>query len=188
MRTKVGLFVSERSEADGTFEESPELSGTNHPFTKKHGLTIANSDEALLILRKVNYYRLSAYGIGLKDSKNPEMYLPGISLEHLYRLYAFDAHLRTLLIPVIEELEIELRTKIAYHLAMTYGSEGYRDPNHFLSLNNKFGESIHAKTMEKLDKEIFSQRTIPFVLHHQKKYGGSRSSCSPSACCLLYLR
>lgn len=139
---------------------------------KKHGLTIANLDEALLILKKVNYYRLSAYGIGLKDSKNPEMYLPGISLEHLYRLYAFDAHLRTLLIPVIEELEIELRTKIAYHLAMTYGSEGYRDPNHFLSLNNKFGESIHAKTMEKLDKEIFSQRTIPFVLHHQKKYGG----------------
>ena len=101
---------------------------------KKHSLTIANLDEALLILKKVNYYRLSAYGIGLKDSKNPEMYLPGISLEHLYRLYAFDAHLRTLLIPVIEELEIELRTKIAYHLAMTYGSEGYRDPNHFLSL------------------------------------------------------
>lgn len=139
---------------------------------KKHGLIVMDSDEALRILKKVNYYRLSAYGIGLKSPANPDMYLPGVSLEQLYQLYTFDAHIRTLLIPVIEELEIELRTKIAYRLAMTYGSEGYRNPNHFLPLQNKFGENIHMKMMDKLDKEIAAQRTLPFVLHHQKKYGG----------------
>lgn len=139
---------------------------------KKHGLIIVSPEEAIHILEKVNYYRLSAYGIGLKNPENSELYLPGVSLEHLYRLYTFDVHLRTLLIPVIEELEIELRTKISYHLAMTYNSEGYRNASYFLPLQNKFGENIHAKTMEKLDREIVSQKNLPFVLHHQKKYGG----------------
>ena len=44
---------------------------------------------AFEILKKVNYYRLSAYGIGLKQKDDKERYVDGISLEHIYRLALF---------------------------------------------------------------------------------------------------
>lgn len=138
----------------------------------KHALVIKNDENAEQILATVNYYRLSAYGIGLKTKQNPEMYIPGITLEHIYRLYCFDAQIRTLLIPMIEHLEIELRTKIAYHLAMTYGAEGFRNPQYFKAIHNRNGESIHQKTIAKFDTEVGKQRNLPCVRHHQEKYCG----------------
>lgn len=137
-----------------------------------HGLQIDDVDGATRILRSVNYYRLSAYGIGLKQVNNPEVYRSGISLEHLYRLYTFDAQFRSILTAAIEYLEIDLRTKIAYHLALTYGAEGYRDPKHFTQKTLKSGESVYDTTMRKLDDEIKRQGHLPCVKHHKQKYGG----------------
>lgn len=139
---------------------------------KKHALAIGDDSVAKMILQRITYYRLSAYGIGLKREKDHELYQDGISIEHIYRLYCFDSQLRNILIPVIEYLEIELRAKIAYHLAMTYGAEGYRDPVNFISKKNRFGESIHGNVIAKFDKEVYKQKNLPCVSHHQKKYGG----------------
>lgn len=137
-----------------------------------HALMIRDEPGAVRILQNVNYYRLSAYGIGLRREDNRELYREGISLEHIYRLYRFDSQLRNSLIPVIEYLEIELRAKIAYHLAMAYGAEGFRDPSHFISKTNRQGESIHANIVAKFEKEIEKQKTLPCVIHHRNKYGG----------------
>ena len=38
----------------------------------EHNLMIADSENAKKIIRKVNYYRLSGYGIGLKQNRDPE--------------------------------------------------------------------------------------------------------------------
>ena len=54
-----------------------------------HKLVITDKSSAKDILKKVNYYRLSAYGIGLKNKNNPEEYIDGITLEHIYRLYCY---------------------------------------------------------------------------------------------------
>lgn len=139
---------------------------------EKHALAINDESEAKIILQRVNYYRLSAYGIGLKQETNNELYQDGISIEHIYRLYRFDSQLRNILIPIIEYLEIELRAKIAYHLSMTYGAEGFRDPNNFANKKNKRGESIHENIIAKFDKEVDKQKNLPCVSHHQNKYGG----------------
>ena len=49
-----------------------------------HKLSIDDDEEALLILKKINYYRLSGYGIGLTLPNNKDQYRPGVSLKHLY--------------------------------------------------------------------------------------------------------
>lgn len=49
-----------------------------------HKLTISDDALALRILAQVNYYRLSAYGIGLKKASNPEEYRDDITLEHIF--------------------------------------------------------------------------------------------------------
>ena len=138
----------------------------------KHALIIGDENVAKEILNKVNYYRLSAYGIGLKRPGNSELYRQGITLEHIYSLYCFDSKLRNVLIPIIEHLEIELRTKISYHLAMSYGAEGYRNANNFLPSVDRQSNSIHANTILKFDREIIKQKNLPCVIHHNSKYGG----------------
>lgn len=106
-----------------------------------HNLLITSDEAALEILKKVNYYRLCAYGIGLTQKDDKEKYNDGISLEHIYRLYEFDSYFRNMLIRVIEQLEIQLRTQISNYLALKYGPEGYRDPSHFTQQRAKMGSS-----------------------------------------------
>ena len=138
----------------------------------EHALTIDDTQTATDILNRVNYYRLSAYGIGLKRSDDAEKYIPGITIQTLYDLYCFDSQLRSILIPVIEAIEIDLRTKIAYHLAMTYGADGYYDAANFQPKTDREGNSIHTMTMEKFKKEVIHQKNLPCVVHHMQVYGG----------------
>ena len=141
-------------------------------LTDDHNLLISDKGSAMALLSSVNYYRLCAYGIGLKKTTNPEHYMDGITLDHIYRLYQFDSKLRNLITPVIEWIEVEFRTRLAYHLAITYGAEGYRDSANFTAKATKDGRSIHAYTIQKLDDEIKHQQYLPCVKHHMTKYGG----------------
>ena len=50
-----------------------------------HNLLINDDEEAAEILKTVNYYRLSAYGIGLTKKNNREEYTDGTSLSDIYR-------------------------------------------------------------------------------------------------------
>lgn len=139
---------------------------------EKHGLIVEDDAEGIRILQRVNYYRLRAYALGLESPKDRERYCSGISLNHIYRLYCFDSLLRGLMWPLLEEIEIELRTNMAYHLAMTYGADGYMDVHNFHDTINKNGKSVHAETIEKFHTEVKRRESLPCVKHHMEKYGG----------------
>lgn len=78
-----------------------------------HKLIIENDEDAVSILKRVNYYRLSAYGIGLKKDDNPDEFIEGVTMNQLFRLYLFDSELRNQLLHVIEHIEIHLRAQIS---------------------------------------------------------------------------
>ena len=137
-----------------------------------HKLTISDDALALRILAQVNYYRLSAYGIGLKKASNPEEYRDDITLEHIFRLYCFDSEFRNNIIHIVEQLEIMLRTRISYYLGITYGPEGYTDVRNFIDKQDRQGQSIHSKIMESLKREIQHNKNLPLVKHHLETYGG----------------
>lgn len=141
-------------------------------FKTAHSLLIEDDAAALDILKKVNYYRLSAYGIGLTKKDDRERYIDGISLEHIYRLYQFDSLFRNTLIHVIEQLEIQLRTQISNYLALKYGPECYMNPDYFTEKQTKNGELIHSSVVESFKKECDRQKNAPFVKHHNEKYEG----------------
>ena len=137
-----------------------------------HNLLISDDKFAEEILKKVNYYRLSGYGIGLKKSDNKEHYKDHISIEHLFNLYCFDSQFKNNLMRTIEQIEIELRTQIAYHLSITYGSDVLMHEDNFIYKTNKEGQTIYSIINENLNKEINRQKNKPFVKHHLRKYGG----------------
>lgn len=149
-----------------TYEEQIER------LVTAHNLTISDKSKAISILTKVNYYRLSAYGLGLMKEDDKEKYVDGITLESLYRLYVFDSLFRNLLIHTIENIEIQLRTQLSNHIALKYGSEGYVEINNFTMKKTKDGKLIHSTIIESFHKECERQRNIPFVKHHREKYDG----------------
>lgn len=137
-----------------------------------HKLIIENDEDAISILKRVSYYRLSAYVIGLEKDDNHDEYIEGVTMNNLYRLYLFDSELRNQLLHVIEHIEIHLRTQIAHQLAMKYGAEGYMDSHNFLDKADKNGNSIHQSIIDSFHEEVTRQRNLPFVRHHQRKYDG----------------
>lgn len=137
-----------------------------------HNLSIADDTFAKKILKKVNYYRLSGYGIGLKKFHNKEHYQDFVSIEHLFNLYCFDSQFKNNLMRTIEQIEVEFRTQIAYHLSMKYGSCALLQEDHFICKTNKEGKTIYSILHENLNKEISRQKNKPFVKHHLRKYDG----------------
>lgn len=124
-------------------------------------------------MKKVNYYRLSGYGIGLRKFDNKEHYKDSISIEHLFNLYCFDSQFKNNLIRTIEQIEIELRTQIAYHLSLKYGADVLMHENNFIYKANRKGRTIYSIIIENLNNEVDRQRNKPFVKHHLEKYGGN---------------
>ncbi len=147
-----------------TFDEQVER------LSNFHKLTIEDREKAIEILQKVNYYRLSAYGIGLKDRTNQEEYSAGISLEHIFRLYLFDSKFKNILLHIIEQIEVQLRTQISNHLALRYGPEGYKDPKNFISKTSRDGNDLHCSIINNFQRECERQKNVPFVKHHIEKY------------------
>ena len=139
-------------------------------LTELHGLDIENPDRARHIFSTVNYYRLTTYGSHLRRSDDPERFVDGVTLDTLYRLYQFDMGLRHAILPVLEFFEVQLRAKLSYHLAMTYGSTGYTDSGNFKQDKQSIGS--HKSLMNKFKTEVRRQDDLPFVRHHNTKYGG----------------
>jgi len=137
-----------------------------------HNVLIEDDAEALSILKTINYYRLSAYGIGLTKPGNHEEYVDGTSLKSLYRLYNFDSKFKNALIHVIEQIEIQLRAQISNFLALKYGSEGYINPNNFVRKSTKEGVDIHTSVINHFKDECSRQGNAPLVKHHMTKYDG----------------
>lgn len=135
-----------------------------------HNLSVGNADRARHILSTVNYYRLTTYGKHLRRQDNPELFIDGVTLDDLYDLYQFDMGLRHQLLPVLEFFEVQLRAKLSYHLAMTYGSTGYTNSANFRL--DKQSQGSHKSLMNKFNIEVRRQDDLAFVRHHQTKYGG----------------
>lgn len=85
-----------------------------------HHLKISDTKFAEKILMKINYYRLSGYGIKLKNPNNREYYQDTITIEQLFNLYCFDSQFKNDLMRTIEQIEIELRTQNSDCLLLIY--------------------------------------------------------------------
>ena len=135
-----------------------------------HNLEVGNVDRARHVLSTVNYYRLTTYGKHLRRQDDPELFTDGVSLDDLYSLYQFDMGLRHQILPVLEFFEVQLRAKLSYHLAMTYGSTGYTNAENFRL--DRQSQGAHKSLMNKFKIEVKRLNDLAFVRHHQSKYGG----------------
>ncbi|MBW8347885.1 Abi family protein [Bacillus sp. IITD106] len=133
---------------------------------QNRGVLVEDSECAINTLQRVNYYRLVAYGLTLKNSSNSDTYMEGTTFSKLVSLYEFDKKLRQLLIGALESVEIAFRTHIAYHHAHNYSPLGYENPAHFQD------PTYHERFIKNLERFYDENKTELFIIHHRKKYDG----------------
>lgn len=131
---------------------------------REKNIIIDNSEECKNFLRKVNYYRLSAYYLPFKGEDGKCKFQ--VSFERIQKIYEFDQNLRSLILGTIEDIEIQLRTQIAYHSAHKYGPDGYMLSSTYNAKHD------HASFISHITNCINENAKTLVVQHHMKKYDG----------------
>lgn len=135
---------------------------------QKRGLVIDDYKEAELQLKTIGYYRLSGYWFPfrIRSEKGIEdKFRPNTKFSEVISLYEFDRQLRSLVLEAIENIEITIRTRLAYHLGHAYGAFGHIEPNNFHPRFN------HNEWIEKRNVETERSKDR-FVQHFKSKYKG----------------
>lgn len=140
---------------------------------KQRGMLFRNEASAPHFLENISYYRLKGYWWDMQDDYTLHTLKPNTYFEDIFDRYNFDRHLRLILFDAIERIEIALRTKMIYHLAMSYGSLWYLNPAYFedttIKLLDGTENTIHQNTLNELKKEFNRSQEI-FIKDHRKRY------------------
>ena len=124
----------------------------------QRGLVVGDRDNALDILSRTNYYRLSAYSLTLRKGNS---FYDGITFDNIYELYRFDDAFRIIILEYSSYIEIAFRTYISYEHSKKYGPLGYMDSINFSNSN------FFAHMLLDITNEI-KRSDDAFVEHHKR--------------------
>ncbi len=134
---------------------------------KSRGMLFKDEAQAAQLLKNVSYYRLKGYWWDVQD-KTTHIFNSNTYFEDIANRYSFDRELRLILFDAIEYIEIALRTKMIYHLSISYGSLWYL--NEDLMTDN----AIHQRLLEDLNKEFDRSQEI-FIKDHKYRYPNDKA-------------
>lgn len=141
-----------------TFHEQAEL------LVKKN-IIVTDMNDCEAFLSHVNYYRFSAYFLPFLNKKTGQCF-DGITFERIRQIYKFDQNLRALIFEVIEDIEIHIRTELAYYHSHKYGADGYMLRENYNSRHD------HIKFLDHVTACIQENEKTLVVKHHNEKYNG----------------
>ncbi len=145
----------------------------------ERGMPYGDQQRAIRALQLIGYYRLSAYTYPFRDfsavgedgkpvGSRPDTFQQASTFEDAVALHDFDQRLRRCLATGLEEVEIGLRTQIAYTL-------GKRDPFGHLNpgaLADDLRTDDHDRFLEIFTKQRDEAKDEEFVKHFILKYEG----------------
>lgn len=165
----MGVFMLTEDKPFLTIDEQIDL-------LKKRKLNISEEelDEVKMFLLNNNYYRISGYTLTLR--KNDEFYSHA-SFENIKQIYEFDKRLRHSILSLTEEIEVRIKSMLAYYHSQEYGPMGYMDINSFHCVDdNKVNEdaisgflTIRKKAEQQKNRMT---KTELFLKHFKEKNGG----------------
>lgn len=151
-------------------------------------MIITDQPRAENYLRRIGYYRLSAYWYpfrrstvtqdaqGRAQASVHDDFKPDTDFPSVLALYVFDKKLRLLLLDALERIEIALRTDVALLLGHK-DPWAHRDPsrlhgNFAKKAHWRTGTTAHAEWLARLDK-IAGRSMDEFAQHFRRKYPAS---------------
>ena len=130
---------------------------------KNRGMLFKDENTATHFLSTISYYRLQGYWWDMQSDTVNHVFHPNTYFETVIERYNFDRHLKLILFDAIERIEIALRTKMIYHMSLSYGALWYLDASLFA--NAKY----HASSIKIIKKEFSYSKEI-FILDHKRKH------------------
>ncbi|RDU69450.1 Abi family protein [Helicobacter cholecystus] len=151
------------------FQDYPQLI----QILKSRKLMITDEDQAIEFLKKVHYYRLSAYFIPFqypKNSDQKDIFKDNVTFEDIANLYNFDAELRELFFSYVSDFEIILRAQLSHIHTKKYNPFGYMEDPHSLKRELRIKDIfLFYEFISQANKE--KQRSHEeFIEHIKKKY------------------
>lgn len=139
---------------------------------KSRGMLFRNELQAAQYLSNISYYRIKGYWWDMQEDYTLHTLKPNTYFEDIISRYNFDRQLRLIVFDAIERIEIALRTKMVYHLSISYGGLWYLDPALFetttITLSDGTASTIHKNTLDELKKEFKRSQEIFIKDHHQR--------------------
>ena len=129
----------------------------------ERGLKCSDCENGLDILSRVNYYKLSGYSLHFREK---DVFKDGISFEDIYALYIFDKRISSMLMDLIETVEVSIKTKIAYYIAREispighWNFDAFDDAERHIFFLDKF-----LKDQKRMEKKVL------YIKHNKEKYG-----------------
>lgn len=111
-------------------------------------------------LSTISYYRLKGYWWEMQDDKVNHHFANNSYFEDVIDLYNFDRHFRLTVFNAIERIEVALRTKLIYHLSLSYGAYWYlkpalfQDPTRYLAFLGKINLDVSNSSEEFIVKHF----------------------------------
>ena len=127
-------------------------------------MIIKDEEQAVSFLQKNHYYRLNIYFHKLMVT--PNCFESKVHFSQIIAVYENDKWLRNNIFSVLETIEINTRTQIAFYLAMKYGSDAFYKEKIF---KNK---EKYSQIFRNFSTQISRNKKDPVIYHHQKKYEG----------------
>ena len=131
---------------------------------RERGCVIEDESYAVQVLSDINYFRVAYYFSLFLETKGK--YREGTSFNRVLRVYDFDRRLRSLLLEILEEIEIALRAHCSNFHAIKYGALGYLNGDNFARVHK------HQTFMNRVERLIESNEDSDMVKHYQGKHGG----------------
>lgn len=138
---------------------------------RSRGMVIADETRARELLWNLGYYRLGFYWFPMERSyprrdNRSHLFRDGSSFDKSVRLYEFDKELRHLLAVYLEDIEVNLRTKVIYLV-----SNEYKD-NPLWFVDDKVVMSPMIATLERKYRDEIVNNDV--IAHHGKKHPEDR--------------
>ena len=118
---------------------------------KSHGMSIANEEDAKVVLSKINYYRLTGYSLQFRKSENDSDFISNTSFDKIHKIYKFDERLRNTLRRYIEITEVFYRTQISYGFSMSKCVDSPHDQHY--DENNYYKKDGYKGVMDNFQRE-----------------------------------
>ena len=130
---------------------------------KDRGMQFRSEPNALEALQNISYYRLKGYWWDMQSDRTNHTFQKESYFEDVIERYNFDRDLRIILFDAIERVEISLRTKMIYHLSLSYGSTWYNRTDLFINIEN------HTENITHLNREFGYSQEI-FIKDYKRRY------------------
>lgn len=162
---------------DAAFSEAFPPVDDQIELLKERGMEIRNEALAKRCLRRVGYYRLSAYWYPFREfhvgpvvSGTPapirsDLFVPGATFEEVFQFYVFDKKLRVYLMDGLERIEVAMRAIIS-DLLGARDTHAHRSPVH---LDAGFVREKYTRWLTKQDSH-FARSREDFAEHFRSRY------------------